>query len=228
VAAATSWAQVYSVNAVGYVNLTVPGNGADLAIIANPLNGTNNSINTILPLPLSAVDTVIYLFDVDGSLGGIPQNYFATQYYDQGTGSGIWFPEVELKPGVAFFIAGKDTSGTLAITFVGEVPQGLLVNQLQASPLLSMASSMVPQAGKLDALSFPGSIDDVVYLWDVNGTLEGTAGRQQYVAQQRYDDGAGGQLWFPDNTINVAQGFFVKKSGSSNLQWTRDFNVSNP
>src|SRR5512139_1316589 len=48
VAAATSWAQVYSVNAVGYVNVTIPADGAKLALLANPLNGTNNQLNTIL------------------------------------------------------------------------------------------------------------------------------------------------------------------------------------
>jgi len=224
----TASAQVYSVNAVGYVNVTVPGTGTGFAILANPLNGTNNNINTILPLPLTAVDTTIYVFDVDGSLGGTPQNYYASQYYDAGTGSGIWFPEIDLAPGVGFFIKGvtTDPSHVVNITFVGEVPQGSLVNTLQASPRLSLSASMVPQAGKLDALAFPGSVDDVVYLWDVDGTLEGTSGAQNWVAQQRYDDGAGGQLWFPDNDIKVAQGFFVQKSGSSNLSWSRNFSVN--
>lgn len=228
----TASAQVYSVNAVGYVNVSVPGDGTGFAILANPLNGTNNNINTILPLPLTAVDSVIYLFDVDGSLAGDPgqrQNYYSSQYYDAGTGSGIWYPEVNLAPGVGFFVKAKTADNSpLSVTFVGEVPQGTLVNTLPAAPDLAMSSSMVPQAGTLDALSFPGSVDDVVYLWDVDGTLLGNDSNtpQTWVAQQRYDDGMGGQLWYPDNQIKVAQGFFVKKAGSSNLQWTRTFSVN--
>src|SRR5689334_14692664 len=45
-----SMAQVFSVNAVGYVNQSVPANG--LAILAVPLNGNpNNSLNNTLPIP---------------------------------------------------------------------------------------------------------------------------------------------------------------------------------
>src|SRR5688572_12147371 len=57
---ASSMAQVYSANAVGYVNLSL---GAGYTIIANPLNGTNNNLNTILPLPDSADGTQIYRFN---------------------------------------------------------------------------------------------------------------------------------------------------------------------
>jgi hypothetical protein len=41
--------QVYSVNIVGYVNITIPA--GKQAILNNPLNGTNNNVNTIIPLP---------------------------------------------------------------------------------------------------------------------------------------------------------------------------------
>ncbi|HWN94592.1 MAG TPA: hypothetical protein VNT99_06150, partial [Methylomirabilota bacterium] len=45
--AASTAQSVYSVNAVGYVNIVVT-NGYNL--ITNPLNGTNNNINTIIPV----------------------------------------------------------------------------------------------------------------------------------------------------------------------------------
>src|SRR5439155_26780565 len=45
---ASATAQVYSVNAVGYVNVSVPAH--KLAILGVPLNGTNNQMNTTMPL----------------------------------------------------------------------------------------------------------------------------------------------------------------------------------
>src|SRR6266851_4855036 len=47
-ALATSMAQVVSVNAVGYVRVTVAA--GNLQLLANPLNQTNNDLNFILQL----------------------------------------------------------------------------------------------------------------------------------------------------------------------------------
>ena len=55
----SSQAEVFSVNAVGYVNVPLV---AGFTMIANPLNNGNNNLNTILPLPDSADGTVIYRF----------------------------------------------------------------------------------------------------------------------------------------------------------------------
>ena len=59
---ASSLAQgaVYSVNAVGYVNLTVP---AGLSLIANPLDATDNTIANVLKVPAG---TQIYKFNGTG------------------------------------------------------------------------------------------------------------------------------------------------------------------
>src|SRR5687767_13420891 len=78
---ASSMAQVYSVNAVGYVNQSVPGSGTPgvsrLAILAVPLNGTNNELNTTMPLPAGSDEVTIYRFDVG------TQNYLdGIQWFD--------------------------------------------------------------------------------------------------------------------------------------------------
>ena len=77
---ATSMAQVYSVNAVGYVNVSVPANS--YAIVGVPLNGTNNSLNTTMPLPAGYADTTIFRFDV------ATQNYLDSIVWFDGFG---WF-----------------------------------------------------------------------------------------------------------------------------------------
>src|SRR5687768_13365508 len=112
---ATSMAQVYSVNAVGYVNTTVPANG--FRIISNPLNGTNNSVNTSMPLPNdgSFDGTTIYRFD------SATQQYQDSLQWLSGLG---WLsasdPDPVINPGEGFFIQNVQAQA-LNLTFVGEV-----------------------------------------------------------------------------------------------------------
>jgi len=209
---ATSFAQVYSVNAVGYVNVTIPANGG-LAILANPLNGTNNSIDTILPLPDTADGSTVFKFNT-GS-----QSYDSSGYI-AGVG---WLPAINLNPGEGFFIQAQNTAGnTLSITFVGDVPQGHLVNALAAGPQLTLVGSIVPQTANLGdqatltSLQFPAEDGDTVFTWDVLGQTYVNAG---------YIEGVG---WLPaDPTIAVGTGFFVQKTpNSTKNDWVRDFSVN--
>lgn len=208
----TSLSQVYSVNAVGYVNVSVPANGSDLTILANPLNGTNNELNTILPLTDDNFLTTLFIFDPT------IQDYVSAVWFGSG---GQWQPNAVVPPGQAFFLQAVSSSGTLNITFVGEVPQGHLVNNLEPGPGLTLSSSIVPQQGTLDQLGFPGEFLDTVFLWDTDGSL---GSLQNYVAQVNF---GGPGTWSPDNPIKVAQGFFVQKApGNTGLQWIRDFSVN--
>src|SRR2546430_17723666 len=68
---ASSLAQFYSVNAVGYVNQTFTSAG--FYLISNPLNNGNNTISTVIP---SAPDSaVIYRFSSTGGFDTDPPNY---------------------------------------------------------------------------------------------------------------------------------------------------------
>lgn len=138
-------AQVYSVNAVGYVNVTFK-KGFTLA--ANPLKAADNSVKALFA---SAPDgTVVYKFTAAGT-------------YDINTKDFGEFekPADTLMPGEgAFVLAPSD----FTVTFVGEVMQGQLKNSIPKG--FSIRSSMVPQAGKLSAdLGFPGADGDFVYLF---------------------------------------------------------------
>jgi hypothetical protein len=223
---ASTMAQVYSANAVGYVNLTlVPG----FTIVANPLNGTNNHLNTILPLGDPGTDTTIYRFKA-----GI-QNYGdAITYYGAEIG---WFttdPEAEtgfmvIPPGEGFFIQNVKPAA-LNVTFVGEVPQGALSNPVVGNGKFSIMASQVPQAlplgtaGTANTLEFPAATDDTVYIFD--------SGIQNYKESYTYyGEGVG---WFsvnPDDpgpqgpVIPVATGFFVQKIGPD-VNWVRNFSVN--
>lgn len=216
-ACATSMAQVYSANAVGYVNITIENAG--FAMFSNPLNGTNNNLNTILPLPDAASGATVYKFDA------ATQNYVNLGLW---FGAAVgWFPaDGVLNPGEGAFIDVPPAGVPLNITFVGEVPQGQLSLSLGAG--FNLVSSQVPQAlplgaeGAAGTLNFPAADGDTVYFFD-NAT-------QGYVNKGLYFGAAVG--WFPPDpqggangpVIPVAGAFFVSKSVGA--EWTRDFSVN--
>jgi hypothetical protein len=198
---ATSLAQtpVYSQNVVGYVNVTVP---AGFTMIANPLKGTNDSINTVLPnVP---VGTLLYKFN--GSFGSPAE--FA------GVGIGWDTPSMTLAPGEGAFI---QTPSSNVITFVGEVVQGTATNAIPAG--FSIRSSIVPQSGGLSSvLGYPAVAGDWIYLFDKNA--------QQYANGGSPYESAGGNLWDPSEpTPAVGEAFWILKAASIN--WVRTFNVGN-
>ena len=211
---ATSMAQVYSVNAVGYVNLSIafptPTPVSPFAIVANPLNGTNNLISTVIP---NAPDgTIAYLFR---------NNQYDIIYY---TGPGSWTnpsgPEPTIAPGEAFFLGfdGTVAPNPTVLTFVGEVPQGNLTNAVPTG--FSMRSSIVPQSGGLTTVLgfYPSDpVADVDTLFQFNA------------ASQSYDIFyyVGGGNWSPSEpVVNVATGFFFQNNSGATENWGRTFTVN--
>jgi len=147
---ASSMAQVYSVNIVGYVNVSVP---AGFSIIANPLNNSaGNDLNTLIPN--AGVGDTIYKWNGSG--------FDAFTYLDPDPAL-RWSPNTTLVPGEgAFYSAGAAAT----VTFVGEV-QLNSTNHLPAG--FSLKSSVVPQSDKLDNLGFPADVGDNVYFFRNGG-----------------------------------------------------------
>ncbi len=188
--------QVYSVNAVGYINITVPAKSYVLA--ANQLNSGGNKLSEVLP---TAPDgTVVFKYT---QAGGFSAN---------GVEFGAWGdPNQVVKPGEGFFLQNNGATPMTA-TFVGEVPQGTLATALAKG--LNLISSQVPQAGKLVAdLKFPAADGDVVYQWDV-----ATQGYKSPNGVEFGEFGGG------EPTIAVGEGFFVNKSAAGS--WDRTFSVN--
>jgi hypothetical protein len=142
-------AQVFSVNAVGFVTVDVP---KGLSMIANPLTAPTNTIPALFA---SAADgTTIYKYDGTA---------FTVNTFDLGE----WgLPNDTLIPGEGAFILNP-TAATFQITFVGEVSQGSLSHPIPGPSKLSIQSSEVPQSGKLATdLAFPASDGDTIYQYD--------------------------------------------------------------
>jgi hypothetical protein len=211
--ALSSMAQVYSVNIVGYINLTVP---KGFSIIGNQLNATpDNTLPSVLPAPPE--NTTIYKFNGTG---------FASSNFSADNPTGGWFPNtMTLAPGEAAFISIDPSvapSGA-TLTLVGEVK---LLSDVSVPNGFSMISSALPMSDTLENLGFPTREGDYVYFFDP--TLAGGKGgfkSSNYSA----DNPTGG--WFPFvPTPAVGQGFYV--SGDAGIgparTWHRSFVVGPP
>jgi len=202
--AVSSSAQVYSVNAVGYVNVVIP---RGFSMIANPLKGANNTIGALLPT--APPGTFIYKFNATTG------SYASSQFDDLAGVAGEWVPDpnITLNPGEGAFINGVTA---FTNTFVGEVLTGSLTNAMSAG--FQIVSSQVPQEGRVDTvLGFPGIPGAFIYQFN-----NATGG---YVSAQ-FDDLAGvAGEWIPAvPTIKVGEAFWVKLLAPAN--WTRTFNIN--
>jgi len=204
--AATTMAQVYSVNAVGYVNkVLVPG----FQMVCNPLDaGAGN--NTVAKL-FTGVPTGTTVYKYVG-------NAFVVNDYDPDAyGADGWVDTaMTLAPGEGAFVLLPGTAN-VTVTFVGEVMQGSLSVALPAG--FSICGSKVPQSGALDTvLKFPVVTGDFIYQF--NTTTKG------YDVND-YDTDAYGAAGWPGTAPAPAVGeaFWVKKVAATN--WVRDFSVNN-
>jgi len=197
---ASLMAQVYSVNVVGYFNVTVP---TGFSMIANQLDTTDKKLSTILPTVPDG--TTVYKWTGGG---------FTSRTYDGLDGA--WGPDgnITFGPGEGLFI--RNSSGSpFTLTFVGEVLQGTQTNVMSAG--FNIVSSKVPQAGTVDSLQFPAIDGATIYKYVNNGT-----GGGGYVSST-YDglDAA----WGP-TTPSLAVGESVWARLPSAANWTRTFNVN--
>jgi hypothetical protein len=207
---ATSMAQVYSVNAVGYVNVNVD---SGYNMISNPLNAADNTVGSLFKNITGTIPGGLKVFIFDATTG----NFITVQYDDL---DAKFIPDADaartLTPGNGVFVFNP-TAGQLKLTFVGEVPQGPLSNPLPKG--FSIKASQVPQEGKPDVLGLPGVGGDKVYRY--NKTTKA------------YDTFTFDDLdlkWIPDPglpVIPVGEAFFLFRATSAGT-WTRTFSVNNP
>jgi len=200
---------VFSVNAVGYVNVPiVPGYN----LIANPLNGTNNLINTVIPAAALPNDTECLTWNP------VTQDFNQVDFVD----TGVWLDQnfvpspTLLNPGEGVFIHHVH-AGNFTLTFVGDVPQGALTNTVNHG--FDFKSSIVPQSVGLSTIGFPGVQD--MQFQTFNPTI------QDYDQPYTFDGG----IWVDpsfnpaDPTPAVAQGFLITNPGGAQ-KWGRTFSVN--
>jgi hypothetical protein len=197
---ATSMAQVYSVNAVGYVNTPLV---TGFNLISNPLDNKSsangNSIANLFGTQLPE-DSIVYKFSNGSFVGGIFQFSF-----------GAWPAAASttlVPPGEGVFVR---VGAAATVTFVGDVPQGSLSNPIPAG--FSIRASQVPQAGTVTVLGFPAAEGDAIYQYD-----ETRVGSKYSISQYEF-----GQ-WSTVPTLKVGEAFFLRTGAAR--AWTRTFSVN--
>jgi len=193
--AATSMAQVYSVNMVGYINQSIP---AGFSMIANQLNNSpDNRIASLFPAP--ADQTRIYKFNGAG--------FTIAEYAD-----GEWNPAgltETLAPGEGAYIFAP---AAFTHTFVGEVA---LTSAVNLPPGFSMIGSTLPQSLPLTGtppagLGYPIGDGDKIYRFDGVGFI--------------ISEFADGEWNTPIPTPNIGEGFYAFNNGAAK-SWNRTFSV---
>jgi hypothetical protein len=204
----TSVAQnVYSLNVVGYVNVTLTsGQMSLLSLPVAPVDGNFNITNTIV-LNDAQDGALIYKW---AGTGWDPNLY---SWY---AGAG-WSPNTVISNGQAFFLLPA-AAGTL--TFVGQVPQGALSYTIP--PGLSTLANMVPVS-----TNFPGSTvgndGDTIYLW--NSVTHGWSSTLwSYFGGTGWDNGGGAGNSVQGPVLNPADGVFYANSGAA-ISFTQNFTV---
>ena len=193
---------VYSVNAVGFVNVVIPPLPAgpnSFSILSNPLDAADNSVAALFP---------------NAPLGSAIYKFVGGAFVANNRGFTAWSsPAMTLVPGEAFFF--RNPSATqFTNTFVGEVKQGTGANAL-TTPLVGgfqLVASQVPQSGLVSTdLGLPIALGEAVYRFQSGA----------YLTFNR-----GFTTWSPSEpTIQAGEGFFLKKNPNP-ANWVRNFSVN--
>jgi hypothetical protein len=204
VAAALAADPVYSVNAVGYVNVVL---NKGFTIVANPLNAGDNHLSKIFPNNLPS-GTAVYRY----ANGAFSIATFAPD--DNNVLS--WDNDYVMAPGEGFFLKNP-SAAAVTVTFVGEVMQTTSTTTL-SNPLVAgfnLKGSMVPQSGDLKAdLGYPAENGDVVYRY-IGG---------KYTLSTYAPDDNNQLNWDVVPTPAVGEGFWIKSKTAKT--WTRTFTVN--
>jgi hypothetical protein len=205
---ATSMAQpVYSVNVVGYINLTAkPGYN----LVANQLVNAQNTLDQVLPgVP---PDSLVLTYSAGSYIVDV---YDGTAWLDNETGDPS---ATAIAPGKGFFFYNP-TATDQTITLVGEVKQGETCVPLPAG--YSLISVVAPQSIPLTPANDFANVPDMLYFG-----YDAVAASYKNVL---VNDGSG---WLDNESGDpavaqpeVGEGFFIYNPGPNNADWCRTFNV---
>jgi hypothetical protein len=202
-------AQVYSVNAVGYVNTDLQ---TGFNLISNPLNNTaGNTIQNLFGTGWNGAipgGTIVYYFNSTTDAFVIASYEELFGVFDPPAAGSQVVPPGE---GVFIFVGGTTPQ---KVTFVGEVPQGAASNS-QIPAGFSIRGSTVPTAGPISGMGFPAADGDIIYEWN--------PATDQYIIST-FQQLFGG--WDPQEpNIAVGEAFWVSKTGTG-AAWNRNFTVN--
>lgn len=211
--AASSMAQaVYSVNVVGYVNLTMrPG----FNLVANQLKAGNNSLINVFPSGSVLPDSHVLTFANNNYTDDI---WDGSDWLNNADGTAS---VTTVEPGKGFFFLNSEAVNT-TVTLVGEVSTGnnLTVNLPTG---FSLVSSIVPQQLSLTPANGFNAIPDMIYL-SFNSAVQNYNSALLFDGADWTDNESGAVV--PAPSVGVGQGFFILNPDAA-TSWVRSFNPNN-
>jgi len=213
---------VYSLNAVGYINVTFPA--GSYTILTVPLQASpDNTLNTLLPNTSGAYKHAeVYFFAGGGytvTAAGVSTNANASGWTDGGTDT--------IEPGQAVFFF-NNTAAAMTATFVGQVISGPTTNTI--IPGYNLIGSQVPASGDIvtnSIMDFTNGLrHDYVYTYNDAGqtfnpitaiVLPGNGAPGSYL-----EEWTGGD----PSIANPYDGFFYWNNALTNNTWVENFSVS--
>jgi len=210
---ASSMAQnVYSLNVVGYVNVTATA--GQFTALANPLDATLGG--TVL-----GMNDITNLF-ATGQSGDYVQQYDPVTLLDYtspiSVGRHGWSSNLPLPPGGAVMYYNNQGADEV-FTFVGQVQQGTYNNGTLTGGQLNLVGMPVPLDGgqtNLQTAGLVSSSGDYVQTYNTTTPLDWSS-PAQYSSR-----GAGS--WSGQLEVAPGQGFFYYNNSSDNV-WTSNFTV---
>jgi hypothetical protein len=229
--AATSLAQVYSLNVVGYLQPATGTNQVAIGLtngfnlVANQLDadltGTNNTLQSVFGTNLPVATTVFAFDRVAG--------YKSSQY----AGGANWTGNANtntinanLAPGAGVWVllgTGKGTPTPLPVTLVGNVLEGshsvLLSQGFQIVSIVPPLSTTI-QTG----MGLTPKTTDTVFMWDA---VKKSYDTRQFATGTSWT-GPGGVSPNNQPTPAVGSAFWYKSTFAGNTNWTQNYTVPRP
>jgi len=217
---ASSMAQnVYSLNVVGYVNVTLPH--GQFACIANPLDATmggtfaggNNITNlfTTTTTPLLAASSTISTWN--GAL-----NNYDSPNISYSAKTKAWSAGLDMPPGKGVFFYNNGAADAV-VTFTGQVQQGAYNVATMGKGQFTMVGSPVPIGGDITnsttAVGLVPAASDSVSTW--NSAVNNWANSVTWSAKTK--------AWGGPMPVAAGQGFFYYNNGAAANNWVSNFTV---
>jgi hypothetical protein len=207
---ATTLAQVYSLNVVGYYQVPMTNGFQMFAVqLDKDGTGTNNTLQSVFGTNGIPNNTRVYAFD------GATYAFATYSTVISNWGGSVTAVNAALSLGRGVFVQVPGAATPFTITVVGQVPQGALTTPVNTNGY-AIVSSQVPQAGLVQtALGLTPANSDRVYQF--------IAGSQAYGTARTYNSaipawGGGGEP-----NISVGEAFWLQ--GHAATTWTRNFTV---
>jgi hypothetical protein len=234
---------VYSVNAVGYINVTIP---PGFSIITAPLVASpDNTLNTLLPnlavnggnSPSTYAGLTVFKL-TNGHFSEDVANSYSAGWVNGGT--------LTINPGTAVFLDSTfyplNSGHNYTTTFVGSVPSsasGAFTNVItpginlvgsiipvtgdpQTSSILNLENNLVNGGNNLSTLG-----GDTIFFFDPTYNGHSQNGFNEAVANSYSAGWTGGAGSNGDPLItSVSEGFYFVNASSGNVNWVENFTLN--